>query len=264
MNPPIGSILLGSTDPGRLRAWYETAFDMKADGDGFLRFGEVGVLIDGRDDVAPRAAEPRVIINLHVKNARTLAERLDGLGVTWITELEYREAGGAWFATLEDPDGNVLQLIELGPDYWRLRRERLGHGHGGLLGAAAVASRLPAQDLERARAFYAAKLGLEPAEERPGGLLYHCQSGSFALFQSAGRPSGDHTQMAWRVDDLDRVVAELRERGVEFEEFDMPGFTAVNGVVEVRGDYPSHGGVGERAVWFRDSEGNLLGVGQSI
>jgi catechol 2,3-dioxygenase-like lactoylglutathione lyase family enzyme len=46
-----------------------------------------------------------------------------------------------------------------------------------------VATRLPARDLERARRFYADKLGLEPAEARPGGLLYRCGGGSFALFE---------------------------------------------------------------------------------
>ena len=82
-----------------------------------------------------------------------------------------------------------------------------------------VATRLPAQDLERARMFYAEKLGLEPIEERPGGLKYRCGSGYFALFESAGAPSGEHTQMAWEVDDIEAVVAELRRRGVVVEEY---------------------------------------------
>jgi catechol 2,3-dioxygenase-like lactoylglutathione lyase family enzyme len=121
-----------------------------------------------------------------------------------------------------------------------------------------VATRLPAQDLARAKAFYAEKLGLHPAEERPGGLLYRCGGTKFVVFASTGMPSGDHTQMAWTVDDLDAVMAELRSRGVEFEHYD--GLT-VNGVVEVEGNYPSVG-TGERGAWFRDSEGNLLGIGQ--
>jgi catechol 2,3-dioxygenase-like lactoylglutathione lyase family enzyme len=119
----------------------------------------------------------------------------------------------------------------------------------------AVATRLPAQDLERARRFYAEKLGLEPAEERPGGLLYVCRSGEFALFESAGAPSGDHTQMGFEVEDLEATVDELRDRGVVFEAL---------GIVEVEGNYPSKGGVGERAAWFRDSEGNMLGIGQRM
>jgi len=127
-----------------------------------------------------------------------------------------------------------------------------------------VATRLPAQDLERARRFYATKLGLEPIEERPGGLLYRCRNGEFALFQSAGAPSGDHTQMAWEVDDIDATVRELRDRGVVFEEYDFPGLTTRDGIAEVEGNYPSKGAVGEAAAWFRDSEGNLLGIGQPI
>ncbi len=92
-------------------------------------------------------------------------------------------------------------------------------------------------------------------ESRPGGLRYECGAGSFALFESSGRPSGEHTQMAWQVDDIEAVVAELRNRGVVFEEYDMPGLRTVNSVAEVAGNYPSHGGVGERAAWFHDSEG---------
>jgi catechol 2,3-dioxygenase-like lactoylglutathione lyase family enzyme len=127
-----------------------------------------------------------------------------------------------------------------------------------------VATRIPARDLQRARSFYADKLGLEPNEERPGGLLYHCGEGEFALFESSGAASGDHTQMAWEVEDIEATVATLRARGVVFEEYDLAGLKTVNGIAEVAGNYPSKGGVGELAAWFRDSEGNLLGIGQPI
>jgi catechol 2,3-dioxygenase-like lactoylglutathione lyase family enzyme len=133
-----------------------------------------------------------------------------------------------------------------------------------MLQNSAIATRLPALDLDRARAFYAEKLGLTPVEERPGGLKYQCRSGVFALFQTTGRPSGSHTQMAFEVDDLDAVVADLRARGVEFEDVDVPGLRTVDGIAEVEGNYPSSGGIGERAAWFRDSEGNLLGIGQPM
>ena len=126
-----------------------------------------------------------------------------------------------------------------------------------------VSTRLPAQDLARARAFYAEKLGLEPVEERPGGLRYQCGGGRFSLFQSTGAASGSHTQMAFEVDDLQAVASELRRRGVVFEEVDVPGFRTVDGIAEIEGNYPS-AGVGERAAWFRDSEGNLLGIGQAV
>ena len=126
-----------------------------------------------------------------------------------------------------------------------------------------VATRLPAQDLERARAFYAEKLGLEPVEEREGGLRYVCASGEFALFESAGTASGDHTQMGWEVDDIEAAVRELRTRGVVFEEYDLPGLKTVDGIADIEGNYPSKGS-GERGAWFRDSEGNMLGIGQPV
>ncbi|MFL5540609.1 MAG: VOC family protein [Longimicrobiaceae bacterium] len=127
-----------------------------------------------------------------------------------------------------------------------------------------VATRLPAQDLERARAFYAEKLGLEPFEERPGGLRYRCGNSFFALFTSAGKASGTHTQMGWEVADIEATVAALRARGVVFEEYDLPGLRTVGGIADVEGNYPSKGGVGERAAWFHDSEGNLIGIGQPV
>jgi catechol 2,3-dioxygenase-like lactoylglutathione lyase family enzyme len=127
-----------------------------------------------------------------------------------------------------------------------------------------VAARLPAQDLARAKSFYRDKLGLTPSEERPGGLRYHCGNGWFSLFESAGVPSGNHTQLAWEVDDVDATVAQLRARGVVFEEYDLPSLKTVSGIAEVAGHYPSRGGVGEKAAWFRDSEGNLLGIGQPM
>jgi catechol 2,3-dioxygenase-like lactoylglutathione lyase family enzyme len=132
-----------------------------------------------------------------------------------------------------------------------------------MLEKGAVAARLPAQDLERARAFYAEKLGLEPAEERPGGLLYRCARGEFALFLSEGISSGSHTQMAWEVDDIEAAVALLKARGVVFEEYDLPGLTTVEELTEIPDNYPNKG-VGERAAWFKDSEGNLLAIGQPI
>jgi catechol 2,3-dioxygenase-like lactoylglutathione lyase family enzyme len=127
-----------------------------------------------------------------------------------------------------------------------------------------VATRLPAQDLDRARAFYAEKLGLEPADERPGGLLYRCAGSEFAVFSSAGASAGTFTQMSWEVDDIETTVATLKHRGVVFEEYDMPGLTTVDGIADIDGNYPSKNAIGERGAWFRDSEGNLLAIGQVI
>src|SRR5829696_4530686 len=105
------------------------------------------------------------------------------------------------------------------------------------------AARILVQDLQRARSFYAEKLGLEPSEERPGGLLYRCGEGELVRFESAGAASGHHTQMAGEVEDIEATVEWLRVRGVVFEEYDFPGLRTVNGIAEVR-----------------DSEGNLFGI----
>jgi len=133
-----------------------------------------------------------------------------------------------------------------------------------VLNTGRVATRLPAQDLDRARRFYAEKLGLDPVDERPGGLLYRGASGEFVLFESMGASPGTFTQMGWEVDDVEVTVAALRKRGVVFEEVDAPGLKTAEGIAEIAGNYPSKGARGERAAWFRDSEGNMLGIGELV
>ena len=130
-----------------------------------------------------------------------------------------------------------------------------------MLGLRKVATRLPAKDLDRARAWYAEKLGLEPVEERPGGLRYVIGGCEFALFASAGASDASFTQMGFEVEDLAETVAELWSRGVVFEEYDEGPLATIDGIAKVEGNYPSKG-TGEHAAWFRDSEGNMLGIGQ--
>ncbi len=69
--------------------------------------------------------------------------------------------------------------------------------------------------------------------------------------------------MALEVDDIESVVAELRRRGVVFEEVDVPGLRTVDGIADIEGNYSSKGR-GERGAWFHDSEGNLVGIGQPV
>ena len=128
-----------------------------------------------------------------------------------------------------------------------------------VLGSAGVEARIPTQDLARARTWYAEKLGLEPTEERAGGLRYGGRSGVFCLFASSGSSDGSFTQLAFYVDDIDASVAALKARGVAFEEY--PG--CVDSIMDIEGNYPSKGS-GERAAWFRDSEGNLVGIAQVV
>ncbi|UJA19688.1 VOC family protein [Thermoleophilia bacterium SCSIO 60948] len=129
---------------------------------------------------------------------------------------------------------------------------------------ARVATRLPCADLERARRYYSEKLGLEPSDEREGGYLYRFGETEFALFQSTGLASGDHTQMGFEVEDLDALVADLRERGADLESYEFPGVEQREGILEIPGTYPSKNARIERAIWLRDSEGNLIGFAELV
>ena len=119
-----------------------------------------------------------------------------------------------------------------------------------MLSSAKVYPTIPAGDLGRAESFYRDKLGLEPTNRQPAGLFYEFGPTQFLLFTSTGAASGDHTQMGFSVDDIEAEVADLKARGLQFEEYD--GVTvdsiATNGPV--------------RSAWFKDSEGNLIGIAQ--
>jgi predicted enzyme related to lactoylglutathione lyase len=114
-----------------------------------------------------------------------------------------------------------------------------------------VHTALPATDLERAKRFYAEKLDLTPAEEMADGLRYVCGDRSaFLLFPTPVSNRGGHTQAGIEVRDIEAAVAELKSRGVAFEEYDTPELKTVDAIVTAPG--------GSRAAWFKDSEGNLL------
>ena len=123
-----------------------------------------------------------------------------------------------------------------------------------MLTQAKLHATIPAQDLARARTFYEAVLGLKPASVAPGGIFYEVDNGTrFLLFPSSGRASGGHTQLGFTVDDLEAEVGALRQKGVKFESYDMPQFDAATSIAT----FP-----GTRSAWFKDTEGNLLGMAQ--
>lgn len=118
--PVLNSMLLASTNPDRLRAWYLDCFHAKVNGHGNLDLGGFDIVIDQRDDIADRTAEPgRVIINFAVDDIQATAAHLRSRDVTWLVEPEDRGVG--WFATLVDPDGNYVQIIQMSPEYYANR-----------------------------------------------------------------------------------------------------------------------------------------------
>jgi hypothetical protein len=106
--PPLGSILLASTDPVRLTARYVAALGATRDTDGFPGFGSISLLIDKRDEIALRCIEAgRQSLTFHVDHAEASEAHLTGMGLTWLRAVEAREEG--WFAMLVDPDDNIFR-----------------------------------------------------------------------------------------------------------------------------------------------------------
>lgn len=125
-----------------------------------------------------------------------------------------------------------------------------------MLKNAPIVPYIPATDVARARKFYEEKVGLVPKEEVAGGVVYECGKRSWIfLYQSAGAGTSKASQAFWQVEDVEAEVAELRARGVVFEEYDMPGMKTVNGIATAGGS---------KAAWFKDSEGNILAVIQTL
>jgi catechol 2,3-dioxygenase-like lactoylglutathione lyase family enzyme len=110
---------------------------------------------------------------------------------------------------------------------------------------------LAASDLERAKAWYADKLGLEPVSEDVGGVWYECAGAKFALFPTPFAGTAKNTVMEWTVDDVEKIVTDLKGRGVTFDTFEMEG-------VEWDGDVATMGG--HKGAWFKDSEENILAI----
>jgi len=112
---------------------------------------------------------------------------------------------------------------------------------------------IPVADLERAKKWYSEKLGLTPKEERMDGVLFVSGSTQFLIYPTSFT-GAQHTLGGFEVNDLDKVMTELKSKGVKFEEYDLPGLKTENGV--------AHFGETDKGAWFKDSEGNILAVVQ--
>ena len=116
-----------------------------------------------------------------------------------------------------------------------------------------VSARLPAADLDRARAWYEQKLGLRPSHEDMGGLWYQTGGSWFLVYRTEYAGTAKNTAAGWSVKGIEALVADLRARGVVFEEYEIPGAQLVDGLLTM-GLY--------KAAWFKDSEGNILEISQ--
>jgi predicted enzyme related to lactoylglutathione lyase len=125
-----------------------------------------------------------------------------------------------------------------------------------MLKTAQLISYIPASNVTRAREFYEQKIGLKPKEEYAGGVFYECGEGSQAfLYPSPGAGTSKASTAFWAVDDVAAEVAELKKRGVVFEEYNFPGVKMENSIA-------TSGGA--KTAWFKDSEGNIMAISQRI
>jgi len=126
-----------------------------------------------------------------------------------------------------------------------------------MLNDSKVEANIPASDLQRARAFYADKLGLTPTEEYGGeSLAYRTAGGTaFNIYRTDYAGQAGHTIAQWHVADIESEVHDLKAKGITFEVYDMPG-------VRWDGEIASMEGMG-RAAWFKDSEGNIMCIDEA-
>lgn len=129
-----------------------------------------------------------------------------------------------------------------------------------MLAQATLFANLKASDLDAAVDFYGSKLGLElvwDGEIMPGyrELLFGASGGIVCIEQGQGKGTEGQTLVSFAVGDVEGTVAELRENGVVFEDYDLPSLKTENGVATM----------GKlKAAWFKDPDGNLLAVTSSV
>jgi catechol 2,3-dioxygenase-like lactoylglutathione lyase family enzyme len=125
-----------------------------------------------------------------------------------------------------------------------------------MLEQALIAAVVPVSDVEAAIRFYGETLGLQ-LEERRDDLPenreaeFRAGDGTLLVYESVGAGKSRHTVAGFRVDDIEAAVAGLREKGVDFEEYDLPDMKTEGGIAAV-------GNV--HAAWFKDPDGNIIAV----
>ena len=117
---------------------------------------------------------------------------------------------------------------------------------------SAVAVMLPTRDAARAQEFYEDRLGLpfDGTDQASGETMFRLASGNRLVLRLLpdATPS-PNTAMSFEVADIGAEIAALKDRGVAFEDYDLPGFTTVDHVLD-------QGGV--KAAWFLDPDGTVL------
>jgi predicted enzyme related to lactoylglutathione lyase len=124
-----------------------------------------------------------------------------------------------------------------------------------MLKTAPIRAYIPASDIARARKFYEGILGLSPKLEYAGGVIYECGGAEVFMYPTPNAGTSKASQAFWQVADVEAEVADLKRRGVKFEEYKMPGVTMTNSIATAGG---------AKTAWFKDTEGNILAVSQRV
>lgn len=193
------------------------------------------------------------VMNWSVADVRAEVTRLRERGVTF-EEYDFGEAktvdgvmsdpSGAMNAWFKDLDGNIVGVISAGPNGPALEP------------GAEITAMIAAEDLERAKRWYAEKLGFQPDFEFPAVLAtYRSGPSRFTVYRTEFTGTAKNTVGLWRLKGIRDEVARLRGRGVEFEDYDFgDGDKTVDGILsDEDGDYNA---------WFKDSEGNILALAE--
>ena len=113
-----------------------------------------------------------------------------------------------------------------------------------------------AVDLARARRWYQEKLGLVPEREDPGGVWFRFAGATWLyVYATPSAGTAQNTIAGWTVRDIGSLMADLRTRGVRFEDYDFGDVKTVDGLADF--------GVA-RAAWFKDSEGNTFELSEVL
>jgi catechol 2,3-dioxygenase-like lactoylglutathione lyase family enzyme len=121
-----------------------------------------------------------------------------------------------------------------------------------MLGNKNAAANLAVKDLDRAKHFYEDTLGLEPVDHEGDELItYKSGNSVINVYRSQYAGTNKATAVTWRVDDVETEVRALKDKGVSFEHYDMPG-------LKQKGDIYEHGDM--KVAWFKDPDGNILNI----
>ncbi len=125
-----------------------------------------------------------------------------------------------------------------------------------MLNDSPIIAYIPVSDLARARTFYEGTLGFRAVDSSDVGSMYESGTGTrFFAYKSAGAGTNKASTAYWDVPDVEAEVADLKKRGVVFEEYDTPGYKTVNSIAT---------GDGIKSAWFKDPEGNILAISQRL